>query len=79
MMRDLIDYFLELNQALWLGEQLDHSLINLNQIRSYGISLCEDPYDEHIHLGVQILEMIRCYLFEVEGNIVLMKTNHDIN
>ena len=42
---------LEIHQGLYLPE-LESSLINPNQIRSFGISLCDDPYDTHRPLGL---------------------------
>jgi hypothetical protein len=45
-------FILEVNQALWFGDKLDSSLINPNQIRSYGLSLCDDPFDMHRDLGI---------------------------
>jgi hypothetical protein len=38
-------YILEYHQGLWFGEKLPNSLINPNQSRVYGISLCDDPFD----------------------------------
>ncbi len=34
---------------------MKHTLINLNQeVRAYGVSLCNDPMDPHHHLGMKI-------------------------
>jgi hypothetical protein len=38
-------YILEYHQGLWFSEKLPNSLINPNQSRVYGISLCDDPFD----------------------------------
>ena len=43
-----------LNEALWFGDQMKHSLINPNQVRAYGISLCDDPTDPHHKLGLTV-------------------------
>jgi hypothetical protein len=43
---------LEFPQGLWFGEKMDHSLINPNQCRAFGISLCDDPYDKHRPLEI---------------------------
>jgi hypothetical protein len=32
------------DQMLWFGSQMDHSLINLNQICEYGIPMYNDPF-----------------------------------
>jgi len=31
-----------------------HSLINPNQCRSFGISICDDPTDKHRKLGMEL-------------------------
>ena len=33
------------DQALYFGERLDHSLINTNKIRHFGIPISDNPYD----------------------------------
>jgi hypothetical protein len=40
------------HEALWLGEYMIDSLINPNQCRTYGISICDDPFDPHRTLGI---------------------------
>ena len=32
------------NEALWLGDQMQHTLINPNQLRYYGLLVKDDPY-----------------------------------
>ena len=39
-------------QGLWFGNRMDKSLINPNQCRAFGISLCDDPTDPHRDLGI---------------------------
>lgn len=38
------NYILVLNEALWMPN-LDHSLINPNQLRDYGVQVQDNPYD----------------------------------
>jgi hypothetical protein len=38
-------FILIIHQALYFRRQLDHSLINPNQIRVTGIPVCDDPFD----------------------------------
>ena len=38
-------YILVLNEPLLFGESMIHSLINQNQIRSFGIPISNDPFD----------------------------------
>ena len=42
------------DQVLWFGADLHCSLINPHQIRSFGHSLCDDPWDPNRHLGLDI-------------------------
>jgi PhoPQ-activated pathogenicity-related protein len=37
-------YILVFNEALWMGETMDHSLINPNQLRHFGIYVQDNPY-----------------------------------
>ena len=43
---------LQVNQVLWFGNTMPHTLLNPNQIRSYGYSLCDDPFDPNRPLGI---------------------------
>ncbi|KAL7538438.1 hypothetical protein ACHAXR_011703 [Thalassiosira sp. AJA248-18] len=51
---------------------MDHSLINPNQIRHYGIPVCDDPYDPHRKLGIEHHEMF--IPFETRGSAVYFET-----
>ncbi|KAI2499334.1 Reverse transcriptase (RNA-dependent DNA polymerase) [Fragilaria crotonensis] len=37
-------YILIFNEAIWMGETLDHSLINPNQLRHHGIDVQDNPF-----------------------------------
>jgi len=45
---------LEFGQGLWFGDRMCHSLINPNQCRSFGISMCDDPTDKHRKIGMEL-------------------------
>ena len=45
---------LQFGQGLWFGPRMDKSLINPNQIRSFGIPVCDDPLDPHRCLGITL-------------------------
>ena len=45
-------YILVFHQGLWFGPKLKHSLINPNQCRVFGISLCDDPFDPYRKLSL---------------------------
>jgi hypothetical protein len=34
-----------LNKAIWMGDQMEHTLINPNQLRAYGITVQNNPFD----------------------------------
>ena len=38
-------YILILNEALLFGKYMDHSIINPNQINSFGIPVSNNPFD----------------------------------
>jgi hypothetical protein len=40
------EYLLVGDQMLWFGNQMDHSLINPNQIREYGIPVYDNPFSQ---------------------------------
>ena len=39
-----LTYILVFNEAIWMGDILDHSLINPNQLRAFGIAVQDNPY-----------------------------------
>ena len=44
-------YILIFNEALWMGDQLDHTLINPNQLRHHGIKVQDNPTsDEPLYI-----------------------------
>ena len=42
--------------GLWFGSKLQDSLINPNQCRSFGIDICDDPWDQHRGLRIRVPE-----------------------
>ena len=45
---------LKFGQGLWFGSQMDRSLINPNQLRSFGVPVCDDPTDQYRELGIEL-------------------------
>eukprot|EP00957_Ditylum_brightwellii_P099791 7601729-Ditylum_brightwellii.AAC.1 len=43
---DGAEMLLMVDQMLWFGTQLPHSLINPNQIRAYGIPINDNPFGD---------------------------------
>jgi hypothetical protein len=35
-----------LNEAIWMGDKMDHTLINPNQLRAYGLTVQDNPFSE---------------------------------
>jgi hypothetical protein len=61
-------FILIIHQALYFGRQLDHSLINPNQIRVTGIPVCDDPFDRYRKLGIET-DMVQIP-FRTDGNTI---------
>ena len=56
-------YVIVINEALFYGAKLDHSLINPNQIRSYEIPLWDNPWDKWQGLTIDVEEDLKiCYM-----------------
>jgi hypothetical protein len=47
-------FILVFNESLYYGDRLDHSLINPNQVRSYGIPFWDNPFDTSRALGIEV-------------------------
>ena len=45
-------YILVFNKSLYKGHKLDHTLINPNQLRAYGIPLWDNPFDQMHALSI---------------------------
>ena len=43
-----------INEALYYGTKIDHSLINPNQIRAYGVPFWDNPYDKKRGLIIKV-------------------------
>ena len=48
-----VTHLLIFNEALYYGSALDHSLINPNQVRSYGIPFWDNPFDHDRGLCIE--------------------------
>jgi len=44
---------LVINEALWMGHHMQHTLLNPYQIRAHGVSLCDDPTDSRRFFGIE--------------------------
>ena len=50
-------YILIVNEALYYGTRLDHSLFNPNQIRDFDIPVWDNPYDKSKSLGIEARQL----------------------
>jgi hypothetical protein len=50
---DSVKYLHVGDQILLFGTQLPHSLINPNQLRTYGININDDPFDSTCNFGTR--------------------------
>jgi hypothetical protein len=37
-------FIIVFNEAIWMGDKMDHTLVNPNQLRSYGITVQDNPF-----------------------------------
>ena len=47
-------YIIVVNEALYYGTKLDHSLLNPNQIRHYGLNFWDNSYDKERGLNIKL-------------------------
>jgi hypothetical protein len=62
-----------LHEALWYGNQLDHSLWNPNQLRAFGIPYWDNPFDNAHTLGIDLAPNLHIPL-QTKGTKVLFST-----
>jgi hypothetical protein len=63
-------HILEIHQAMMFTDSLELSLLNPNQIRYEGHSLCDDPWDKHRSLGLMCRDNPVFIPFETRGTVV---------
>ena len=61
-----------IHKALHFGSEMDHSLIHPNQMRHYGISVSDDPYDSTQDFGIDHGKLF--IPFETEGCAIYFDT-----
>ena len=62
------------HQVLWFGASLETSLICTQQVRSYGKSLCNDPYDKNRSIRIEDPETDIKIPFDVNRSMVGVTT-----
>ena len=68
-----VTVILRFNQILWYGKRMKMSLINPNQLRHYGIEVCDDPTDKNRHFGITYDDE-HTIPFQMEGTTVYFET-----
>ena len=71
--QDGVTRILVINEALFFGSQMDHSLINPNQMRHFGVVVNDNPYDPASELGI---DHESCFVpFQTEGSTVYFESH----
>jgi hypothetical protein len=70
-------YILIKNEVLYFGNKMDHSLINPNQLRHYGVVVHDNPYetDPTRTMGIEINDN-DLIPFSLQGSTVFFKTRY---
>ena len=68
-------YILVINEGLYYGNKMEHSLINPNQIRAYGIPLWYNTYDQSRNgeLSIELDEAVRVQM-KTQGTKILFES-----
>jgi hypothetical protein len=48
------EHLLVFNQVLWFGSKMEHSLANPNQLRHFGVHVCDDPTGSERPFGTKL-------------------------
>ena len=67
-------HLLQVNHGLDMRDILHHTLANPNQCWSFGVSWCNDAWDEHISLGIELKVPKLSIPFVMDGSIALFET-----
>lgn len=65
-------YILVVNEGLYYGKKLNHSLFNQMQVRSFGIDVWDNPFDRDRPFGMEVEDLF--IPFQTKGIKVLFKT-----
>ena len=67
-------HLLQVDQGLDMREILDHTLANPKQCRSFGVSWCDDAWDENRSLGMQLKDPELSIPFKMNGSFAEFET-----
>jgi hypothetical protein len=70
-----------INEGLWYGDKMDHSLINPNQLRYYGIKVNDNPFSQQI-MYIHHIETDIMIPLQAQGTIIYVNsrvpTDHEL-
>jgi hypothetical protein len=66
-------FILYFPQMLWYGKKMKASLINPNQLRHYGLKVCDDVTDKERLFGIQLDEDL-LIPFKMDGTVIYFDT-----
>lgn len=74
-------YILVFNEAIWMGDHMDYTLLNPNQLRHYGVRVQDDPTSPY-PLSIITEDNKFCMELSMAGTIVYAQTyapsDHDL-
>lgn len=66
-----IDWLLLADQMLWFGDRLDHSLLNPNQMREFGITVRDNPFgDDGLGITTDQVDIP----FQLDGTVIYFES-----
>jgi hypothetical protein len=66
-------YILVFHEALWMGDVIDHTLVNPNQLRHFGVTVQDNPYHAvQMHIATEAEDM--CFPLHSEGTTIFLST-----
>ena len=67
-------YILVMNESLWMGDKMSHSLLNPNQLRHFGTIVQDDPTSNH-PLSIVTEDNEFCMELDMAGTIIFATTH----
>lgn len=65
-------HLLVINEALYFGQSMDHSLINPNRIRMFGYKVNDDPFNHDRPFGIDHPDVF--VPFDTEGTTIFFNS-----
>ena len=66
-------YILVFHEGLWMGDQMEHSLLNPNQLRHFGVTVQDNPFsDAPLYISTENGDFV--FPLEILGTNIVAKT-----